>query len=151
MREERRNIAPQVHCRVGSSEIMRRIDDGRERVHCRVGSSESTRRQSTRPLAVHCRVGSSENAGNAGQGNRDVHCRVGSSERAARCLLTRAPVHCRAGEMGSDSIYRTFLTGRPSFGKRRTGRRSFAYFLIVAEDTPQPLRSIPTTSSPISK
>ena len=51
----------QVHCRIGSSEIMRDVAAELEAVHCRIGSSEIGEQSALVESLVHCRIGSSEN------------------------------------------------------------------------------------------
>ena len=54
-------------------------------------------------------------------------------------------------QLGRLEARRNRVPEEPGRNRGGTGCRSFAYLLIVAGDIPQPLRSIPTTSSPIRK
>ena len=54
-----------VHCRIGSSEILTSGAMRLNYVHCRIGSAEMVARIKAASPHVHCRIGSSENVGNA--------------------------------------------------------------------------------------
>ena len=76
-----------VHCRVGSLEIMTIREKVLGFVHCRVGSLESTKRKSSWVWWVHCRVGSLENTISPSITSLAVLCRVGSLEIISKAIF----------------------------------------------------------------
>ena len=55
-------LPPQVHCRIGSLEIIQKLVGRHNPVHCRIGSLEKPHSNHNLIVYVHCRIDSQKNS-----------------------------------------------------------------------------------------